>query len=234
MTRRALAVAVLILSAQSALAQVGHQPSSSPYRTLRYGQFMGLTVGYFDGDGGAIGVAPHQGEVVGLRYEFLASGTLTLGISASYGHLQRYIVDAYQPIATTGRTGPFDQSVVFTEGILQFNFAGGKSWHRIAPFVSGGVGLAIASELPADTSGFKFRTKATLTPGIGARIFLKDRLVLRVEARTNFWQLSYPDVYRRPPADDRTQLPAITGGPKEWETSGWYQIGLSYAFHRPF
>lgn len=234
MTRRVLAVAALFLPAQSAVAQVGHNPSDSPYRTLRYGQFMGLTAGYFNGTGGAIHVAPHQGAVVGFRYEFLGAGTLTVGVAASYATLQRDIVDAFRPIETTGRTGPFDRSVVFTEGILQFNLTGGKTWHGIAPFVNAGVGLAIAGKLPADTSGFKFRSKFTLTPGIGARVFLTDRMFLRFEVRSTFWQLSYPDVYRAPPASDPSKAPAIRGGSKEWVTNGWYQVGLSYAFHRPF
>ena len=233
MTRRLLPLATLWLIAQPALAQVGHNPSSSPYRTLRYGQFMGLTAGYFSGAGGAIGVAPHKGAVAGFRYEFLGAGTVTLGLSASYGRLQRYIVDAYKPI-DTGRTGPFTQNVVLTEAILQLNLTGGKTWHGIAPFVSTGVGLAIASPVPGDTSGFKFRTKGMLTPGIGARIFLGERLFLRVEARSTFWQVSYPTVYRFAPSTDPTKPPAITGGPKEWVTSGWYQVGVSYAFHRPF
>lgn len=234
MTRRLFAVAALLFSAQSAPAQVGHDPASSPYRTLRYGQFMGLTAGYFNGSGGVIGVAPHKGEVLGFRYEFLGAGTLTLGLAASFGRLQRDIVDAYRPIETTGRTGPFDQRVVFTEGIFQFNLTGGKTWHRIAPFVNAGLGLAIANRLPADTSGFKFRSKFTLTPGIGARVFLSERMFLRIEARSTFWQLSYPVVYRSAPASDPSKAAAITSGAKEWVTSGWYQIGLSYAFHRPF
>ena len=233
MTRRLLVVAAALFLAPTAVAQVGHDPSNSPYQTLKYGQFVGLAAGYFNGNGGAIGVAPHQGEVLGFRYDFLGANTMTLGLSASYGRLQRDIVDAYKPIQT-GRSGPVDQSVLFTELIFQFNLTGGKTWHGLDPYVSAGMGLAIVSPTPADTSGFKFRTKATLTPGIGARYFLNDRLFLRVEARTTFWQISYPAAYRASPALDPTKPPAITGGAKEWVTNGWYQIGLSYAFHRPF
>jgi hypothetical protein len=230
--RSAIPLALLLL-VQSASAQVGHDPSSSPYRTLRYGQFMSLTGGYFNGTGGQIGIAPHQGSTIGFRYEFLGASTVSLGLSATYADLKRLIVNKDKPIET-GVTGPFKQGTTLLEAILQFNLTGGKTWHGVAPFVSNGFGIVVSASTPADSSGFKFRTKAAITPGIGTRIFLGERLFLRLEARTTFWQLSYPLVYRSPPSSDGTKPPVIKGGSKEWVTNGWYTIGLSYAFHRPF
>lgn len=227
-------VTILALTlAPAAVAQVGHDPSSSPYRTLRYGQFVGLTGGYFRGDGGQIGVAPHNGATVGLRYDFLGSGTISIGLAATYARLERFIVDKNKPIAT-GKTGPFAQNTMLFEGILQFNLTGGKTWHGIGPYVSAGVGVALADRTPADTSTFKFRLKGVLTPGLGARVFLSERLFLRLEARTTFWQISYPAIYRSPPASDPSKPPVISGPGKEWVTNSWYTVGLSYAFHRPF
>lgn len=233
MHRPTLAALLAVALAPTAQAQVGHDPSNSPYRTLRYGQFVGLNVGYFRGDGGQIGVAPHNGETVGLRYDFLGAGTISVGLAASYAHLERFIVDKNKPIET-GKTGPFTQSTMVFEGIIQFNLTGGKTWHGIAPYGSVGVGVAVAQSNPADTSGFKFRIKGVLNPAVGARVFLTQRLFLRIEARSTFWQISYPPIYRTPPSSDRSKPPVITGPGKEWVTSGWYTVGLSYAFHRPF
>jgi hypothetical protein len=224
----------LLLVAGSASAQVGHDPAHSPYRTLRYGQFLGVTGGYFNGDGGSLGLAPHKGATVGLRYDFLAAGTVTVGLAGTFGDTERLIVDPHQPIETAV-TGPVKQSMTIVEGIIQFNITGGKSWHGIAPFVSAGLGLALGQSTPADTSGFKFRTKFAFTPGIGARLFLSERLFVRLEARSPFWQLSYPAAFRLPPSTDPTKPPVLVGSSgKEWMTGGWYSIGLSYAFHRPF
>jgi hypothetical protein len=230
---RAAALLLLLGLTRTASAQVGYDPAHSPYRTLRYGQFIGVTGGYFNGDGGQIGVAPHQGGTLGLRYDFLGASTISVGLAATYGDLQRFIVDKTKSVET-GRTGPFKQGTMFFEGIIQFNLTGGKSWHRIAPYMSAGLGVALAEKMPADTSGFTFRTKLALTPGIGARVFLSERLFLRLEARNTFWQVSYPAVYRLAPSAEPGKPPVITGSGKEWVPTGWYTVGLAYAFHRPF
>jgi opacity protein-like surface antigen len=233
MHRPTLAVVLVLLVAPAAAAQVGHDPARSPYRALRYGQFVGINGGYFRGDGGQIGLAPHGGGTVGLRYDFLGSGTISIGLAGTYGRLERFIVDSRKPIET-GRTGPVRQNTTLIEGIIQFNLTGGKTWHGVAPYVSAGVGLALTGSTPADTSGFKFRTKGALTPGLGARVFLTQRLFLRLEARSTFWQVSYPGSFRLPPATDPSKPPVISGPGKEWVTNSWYTVGLSYAFHRPF
>lgn len=233
MHRLTLVAIAALAFAPAAAAQVGHDPAHSPYQTLRYGQFVGVSGGYFRGDGGQIGVAPHHGGTVGLRYDFLGAGTISLGLSASYARLERFIVDKNKPIET-GKTGPVIQNTMLFEGIIQFNLTGSKTWNGIAPYVSTGLGVVLGGATPADTSGFKFRTKGALTPGIGARVFLSPRLFLRLEARSTFWQISYPGVYRSPPLNDPSKPPAITGPGKEWVTNGWYSVGLSYAFHRPF
>lgn len=214
-------------------AQVGHDPARSPYRSLRYGQFVGLTGGYFNGEGGALGAAPHHGPTASLRYDFLGAGTVTLGIAATFGRLERLIINPTKPIETAV-SGPVKQRLGMLEVILQFNITGGKAWHGIAPFVSGGIGLLRTSATPQDSSDFKFRTRGVITPSIGARFFLGERLFLRLEVRSPFWSVSYPANYRANPSSDPTQPPVLTSSPKEWVASGWYTLGLSYAFHRPF
>src|ERR1051326_2710346 len=95
----------LLLAARSAIAQVGHDPAHSPYRSLRYGQFISFTAGYFNGDGGGLGAAPHRGAPSDRRYAFLAPGTATVGPAAAYGDLQRQIITPHKPIETAV-TGP--------------------------------------------------------------------------------------------------------------------------------
>ena len=40
---RTLPILVLLLAPPAVSAQVGHDPNRSPYRTLRYGQFIGAS-----------------------------------------------------------------------------------------------------------------------------------------------------------------------------------------------
>jgi len=47
MQRLTLLAGFALLIAPAAGAQVGHDPAKSPYRTLRYGQFVGINGGYF-------------------------------------------------------------------------------------------------------------------------------------------------------------------------------------------
>jgi len=231
-----LAAIVLLLHAllpPSAGAQVGHDPAASPYRTLRFGQFLGVSGGLLNGNGGVLGVAPHHGASLGLRYDFLSAGVVTLGFAASVADLERFVVNPRKPIETAV-SGPVKQRIQIAEGIVQFNVTGGKTWHRIAPYISAGAGILLSKDTPVDTSGFTFHTRFALTPGIGARVFLSDRLFLRLEARTSFWSVSYPDSYRQVPSTDPTK-PAVLASPKkEWLANGWYTVGLSYAFSRPF
>jgi len=229
----AATLAAHLLLPTTAQAQVGHDPAKSPYQTLRYSQFIGLTGGLLNGNGGALGVAPHHGGSLGLRYEFLSASTVTVGLQASVANTERLVVNPTRPIATAV-SGPIKQRAAIGEAIVQFNVTGGKTWHRIAPFVSAGLGILVAARTPQDSSGFSFRTRFVLTPGIGARLFLSERLFLRLEARTSFWSVGYPGSFRSAPSSDPTQPPVLATPRKEWLANGWYTVGLSYAFSRPF
>src|SRR3954464_4973323 len=124
-----LVFAALAVIVRGAAAQVGHSPQSSPYRDIRKGHTFTAIGGYFGGDGGTVGIGPHDGPLYGARYDIRTGGTLQLGFGVTYGDLQRFIVNPYVPEAER-RTGPVKQSVTFAEVALQFNITGGKSWHR--------------------------------------------------------------------------------------------------------
>ena len=222
--------AALAVIASSAAAQVGHPPRSSPYHDIRKGHTFTVLGGYFGGDGGSLDIGPHGGAVYGVRYDIRTGGTIQLGLGIAHGSLDRFLVDPFVPEATR-KTGPVKQSVNFADITVQFNLTGGKSWHRLAPFVSGSAGLAMAGDTPADTSGFDFGRKFYIAPAVGARVFLSDRLHLRAEARATFWKLNYPVTFQREPTAE-VPTPVIAPGGKlsEWTTSSWLQVGLGYSF----
>jgi hypothetical protein len=221
---------MVLLIPAVAMAQVGHPPRSSPYRDIRKGHTFTLLGGYFSGDGGQFNIGPHDAGVFGVRYDIRTGSTIQFGLGIAHGNLKRFIVDPFVPLANR-RTGPVRQSVTFADVTLQFNVTGGKSWHRMAPFVAASGGLALAGDTPADTSGYDFGRKFYLAPAAGVRVFLSDRLHLRAEARATFWKLNYPATFQAAPVAEPTTPALITDGKlSEWTTSSWLQVGLGYSF----
>jgi len=228
-----MTVALLLLP-HPARAQVGHPPGASPYHDIPKGHMFTALYGQFGGSGGTFQIAPHDGAVYGFRYDIRTGSPVQAGLGFARGSLTRLIVDPFVEVANRV-SGPVDQTVTFAEANLQLNLTGGKSWHRLAPFVGAGVGLTFPSGTAQDTSHFEFGRKIYLAPSAGVRVFLTNRIHLRGEARTTFWKLKYPNTFEiEPPLEPGTpEQPnaVITDGVlSEWTTSSWLQLGLGYSF----
>jgi hypothetical protein len=204
-----LTLALALLAPRALLAQVGHPPASSPYRDIPKGHTFTPFAAFFAGDGGRFGVAPHNGQVYGFRYDIRTGSTIQMGLLLGHGEMERLILDSL--VAGGLVTGLVDQSTTFVEADLQLNVTGGKTWNRLAPFVGAGIGLAWAEDIPADRGVFELGTKFYFAPHAGLRLFVTDRIHLRGDARVMFWKLNYPNS-------------------SEWDTSGWYQAGLGFGF----
>jgi hypothetical protein len=228
--QRCLVTAGALLWASPALAQVGHAPGRSPYHDIPRGHTVTATVAQFGGSGGRLGIAPHDAPLFGLRYDIRTSSPIQIGLGAARGTLDRLIADPDAEVANRFR-GPVDQTVTFVELDLQFNVTGGKTWHRLAPFVAVGGGLALSQDTPADTSGFELGRKFYFAPHAGVRFFLTDRIHLRTEARVIFWKLNYPTSFTEAPSEEPDAPPVIDDGREsEWSTSSWLQAGLGVGF----
>ena len=220
---------VLLLAPRAIVAQVGNAPQSSPYRDIRKGHTFTVIGGYFGGEGTSLNIGPHDGAVYGARYDIRTGGTIQFGLGVAHGTLQRFIVDPFVPEPNRKR-GPVNQQVTFADVSLQFNITGGKSWHRLAPFIGATAGLAIASETAADTSGFDFGSEFYFAPSIGARLFLSDRIHVRAEARATFWKIDFPLTFQGEPTPENPNPVILTSELSEWDTSSWLQLGLGYSF----
>jgi hypothetical protein len=207
--RVTVTLALALLAPRVLLAQVGHPPGSSPYRDIPKGHTFTPFAAYFAGDGGRFGVAPHDGQLYGFRYDIRTGSTIQMGLLLGHGQMQRVILDSLVGVGAV--TGTVDQATTFVEADLQLNLTGGKTWNRLAPFIGAGLGLAWAEDPPGDRSLFELGTKFYFAPHAGLRLFVTDRIHLRGDARVLFWKLSYPNL-------------------SEWDTSGWYQAGLGFGF----
>lgn len=231
---------VLLLTAVATpvVAQVGHPPHRSPYRDIVAGMSLVPQVGFFRGNGGQLGIAPHAGMLSGARADLISSRTITLGFEVASGTLERLIVDADDPV-TERVTGPVDQRLSMIGMNLLLNLTGSKSWRGIAPYLGAGAGFAFAPKVAADTSGFNYGTKFYFAPTVGVRLFLGPRVFLRAEARSFFAQVKYPTSYFDEPAQDPgtggNSNAVLAGGRlKEWTTSGLYTFGIGIPFPWPF
>jgi hypothetical protein len=230
----AFVLCLFTVAAATASAQVGHSPSSSPYHDIYKGHTFTAVGGYIMGDGGRFGIGPHDGPLYGFRYDIRTASATQFGLQITQGDLQRLIVDPFVELANRV-SGPVDQRVTFLEADFQFNLTGGKTWHRLAPFVGAAVGLALAEDTPADTSGYDFGNKVYFSPHAGLRIFLTQRLHLRGDARVAFWKMKYPDTFtQEPPLEPgvppNSNAVIRNGNVSEWTLEPWFQGGLGYSF----
>jgi hypothetical protein len=224
----------LSLAGTALQGQVGHPPGQSPYRDVRFGSSVTALFGRLGGDGGEARVGPHNGSSYGVRFGFRMSGFIEGGLSLSYMDLERFIVDPDDSVATRV-SGPVEQNVVTLEVALQFNVTGGKTWHNIQPFFTGGLGYALSSSTDADTTGFEFGKRFSISPGAGLRYYLGPRVQLRLEARRHFWKLKYPASFLDEPADEpgteEDPNAVIPGGrDNEWASGWWLMAGLGFSF----
>lgn len=237
MPRPLLLAALLAATALPLAAQVGHAPTSSPFRDIPKGKSITLTYGDVGGDGGQIRVGPQNGRSYGIRFDLRLGAPLQFGVGVSRAETERFVVSADDSVATR-RTGPFDQGITMIEAGMQLNVTGKKTWNRLAPFVGATIGFAIASDLPssvADSSDYDFGNKFFFAPAIGTRIFLGKSLSLRLEARQLFWRLKYPLSYTAEPDAEPSTDPdnpnAVLPDGKREEWSGAREFRIGAAFH---
>jgi hypothetical protein len=229
-----LVLGLLAAAFQDGRAQVGHSPAGSPYRDVIRGSSFSLLFGHLGGDGGELRIGPHGGNTYGVRYDFRMSGFIQGGFSAAYMDLERLVIDADDSVATRV-SGPVEQNIVMVEAALQFNITGGKTWHNIQPFFTGGIGYNFSSTTESDTSGFDFGKRFSISPGVGLRYYLGDRLHIRLEARRHFWKLKYPSSFEQEPADQpgdsENSNAVITNGKLDEWVSGWWTFGgIGFSF----
>jgi hypothetical protein len=222
--------ALLLCTPAAVLAQVGHPPDRSPYHDIPKGHTVTGYGAIFGGTGGRFGIAPHDGTVYGLRYDIRTGSAIQMGVLFARGTLERLIVDPF--VALENRvSGPVDQTVSFAELDLQLNLTGGKTWHRLAPFVAVGGGLTFPTTTAGDTSGFELGKKFYLAPHAGFRFFLTDRIHIRTDAKVIFWKLNYPASFtQEPPLDPDAPAVIDDGRVSEWTTTSWLQAGLGIGF----
>jgi hypothetical protein len=233
----ALLALALATALATPLAAQGPTRIRSPYRDILKGKSITLFYSDLGGDGGRIGVGPQNGPMYGIRADIRLGTPLQFGLSLARSETKRFVVSADDSVHLR-KTGPVDEPLTFIEGALQLNLTGKKSWNRLAPFIGGAAGFAIADKRPAgvrDSSDYKFGTKFYIAPSIGTRVMLGQSFSLRLEVRQLFWKLQYPFSYldepeAEPSIDPENPNAVIPDGKRE-EWSGARELRIGAAFH---
>jgi len=208
--------------------QVGHDPSHSPYRDVRRGATLVLTFGHLGGSRGGPGVGISDGPTGGLRYE-ASFGALGAALGIAYGHTTRFVVDPTKD-SVSRKSGPFDTDVVLADAALQLSLTGRKTWHGLAPYVGGALGVAVGGGSPPDPSGYNFGNKLTLAPQAGVRWYPARRVSVRADFRLVLWKLRYPLGYKQPSPVDGGRVLPLDASLDEWTSHPWITIGLGWTF----
>lgn len=222
--RHILAVLFLLASAAPLAAQVGYPPDDSPYRDIPKGKSLTVLAGHIAGDGGIIGVGPHDGMAYGARFGLGVSGPLEFAFAVQYADLQGRLVTR----DLTGKlvVGANTSTPILTfETSFQFTFTGSKTWHGLAPYVGAGLGYARRTGAVAGPDAFDFGGRIYWVPIVGTRLFVSPRTFIRAEARSASWKLAYPAAYFE---TTNGILDATTSDKRLSNT--WFQVGVGYSF----
>ncbi len=214
-------------------AQVGHDAAQSPYHDIQRGVGPVFFVGHLSGDRGRADAGPSNALGFGARYELPLGRATLVQFTAAYLKGDRFIRNPYvDDTARARRTGPVDTDLLFTEFALQLRLTGGKTWHGLAPYFGGGIGLTFDTRSPGDTtdSGYRFGSKLTFSTMTGVRWHLTRKVAVQLDGRAVFWRLKYPQSFHSLAPSDGTRLVSIDRLLTEWTTHPWVSLGIGWIF----
>jgi hypothetical protein len=217
----------------SAQETVGVAPDRSPFRDIVDPQSFVVFAGHFAGNGGRAGVGALPGTTFGARLAVRLSGPVdfwaTLGQVAS----TRRVLSAPASADSVRFVGNSKLTLITADVALALNVTGAKTWHRLAPYASIGLGVIAPTRSVTDSGGFRVGVNFLVVPTIGTRLFLSRDIALHVEIRDYYFRYQYPlaffDIpYAGPPA--RATVLPITTSSTEWTHNLTLWAGVAYGF----
>jgi hypothetical protein len=234
------ALFLLTLLATPALA--GHaeaQSIASPYRFVDKKKDVGIFAGYMFADKGTAGFGPADGPMGGAEFTFRLSDPLGIGFYAAYFPSERDVIDPQADDESERTVGTTDMNLLLLAGRLKLQLTGARTWHRLVPFVYGGLGVAFdVSSTPscfAEPSHpncqvpardrFDFGTSFLGQIGLGVIWLPGETLGLRMTFEDSIWKLNTPDGFY-----DETSTVFPTPSSSDWTNNLQLTAGLYYWF----
>ncbi len=204
------------------------QTIPSPYDYIEPKQEVGPYGGWMSTGTGRFGFGPSGGPLMGARYAIELAGPLSLEGLVSFVDGTRDVIDLGRPEGDQ-IIGQAEALVTTFDARFRFGFTGRRSWHKLAPFLTAGGGIATdmsssseldATLLPADV--FEFGTSFLATVGLGTRFFVTQRFALRGEGVFSLYQIDTPPGY----SDPLRGFVGVSDG--EWLGGTTFSLALLY------
>ncbi len=235
-----LAMATLGLGAITnlAAAQVGYPPRQSPFRDLIETQAVTVYSGYYRAKLDPARVAPRSGPMVGVNYQWRASGPANITVDLARVESERKVLDPEIsntcPAASRDckLVGQFRWPLYMADVGLALALTGARSFYGFVPELRGGAGLISDFHTQPDIGDFTFGTRFAFNWGAGVRwVPVRSRYQVRLDVLNRLYSVRYPDSYYRT-ADDGTVIFTDAQNRSAWLNNPAITIGVSYLFSR--
>ena len=225
-----IAVSLLLFAAPLALrAQVGHEPSKSPYVDLEFKQELTAFTGWFAAGSDPAGVAPRSGPLLGARYEVRVGGPAQFVGRFARVYSERRYATPSNPAATRF-TAPQPWPLYLMDASLSVNLTGQKSIQHFVPVVN--MGFGVASDFKqADHAGYRFGTTFAFSFGSGVRWTPGGPFQVRADINDYLYQITYPTSFYVKASDNTSVLPT-SQSKSVWKHNATLTVGASYLFFR--
>ncbi len=217
------------------LAQgVGHDPDASPFRDITTRQSVTFLTGEFFGNKALAGVGAQAAPTFGFRFRNQLSGPLALSVGFNLINSKRIVINPSKPDSIR-RTGPVDYGMITADLQLLLALTGGKTWHRMAPWLGFGFGIENATHPVTDPGGYRAGLNFTFVPSVGMDLHLSPKVGLTFEARDNTIRYEWPLSYFAPTDSTGKALPPVldpnTVKDKQLTHNFTLSVGLTYRFN---
>jgi hypothetical protein len=232
-----LLTTTIVAAPAVARGQVGYDPAHSPFRDIDETQEVTLFSGYYKAKADVAHVAPRSGPIMGVHYQWRASGPANFTFDVSRVSSQRLVLDPQQPKSCAAKPdncrslGLYRWPLYFFDGTLAMSLTGARTFHGLAPEVKGGFGLASDFHEKPDLGDFGFGTRVAFLYGLGLRWIPGGRYAFRADFVNHLYSVKYPESYYQS-ASDSTQILAPRQKRSVWLNNPGLTIGVSYLFAR--
>ena len=168
------------------------------------GQNLTLSAGWLAVRRDPANVAPNASAFASARYDASIGGPAALYVRYTFAPSERRLLAPANPLATRVLSTPSVNTTVI-DGGLDLSLTGRKTWKRLAPAITAGLGIA-SDFAKADTGAYRFGTKFAFTYGLGLRFIPRSGLSFRADLTNYTWQYQYPDRYFIKAADSTSVL----------------------------